>query len=432
MQSGNRRFRVAVAVLATCLVVALSGLASPAYGGSRKVACATDTTLSVEATAAYDYGDARYLDGIISNDSTANVNCPVVEVRWLEDPERDPEQAWPRADGMAPGDWTAFHLSWPESVPSTWTAVVTARGYQTDRTALRLRVDAVSKLGGDASAMSGLATDLGSELRSYVATVTNTAAFPVSSIELIGAERYGATFLDAVWSWDEPAVLQPGQSAQIEFHAKAPTAGTPVPDVFVEARKRPVITLHADTLTPYYGTPITFTLKLTDPAGALITGGRTLKLFYSADKDNWEYVPKETETGVAAVRFAPDKPMYFKALYWGDGEWGMTESAVVRAVPRIVAAAPAAPSIVDSDKRFKVHGRMSAGAKSAGRPVYLRLHQYSPSRGRWVYKGSLKATPDSAGRFTRSVVLPTGGRWKMRAYRKGVGNSKFEYLTARW
>ena len=114
MQSGNRRFRVAVAVLATCLVVALSGFASPAYGGSRNVACETDTTLTVAATAAYDYGDARYLDGIISNESTAIVNCPVVEVRWLEDPERDPEQAWPRADGMAPGDWTTFHLSWPD------------------------------------------------------------------------------------------------------------------------------------------------------------------------------------------------------------------------------------------------------------------------------------------------------------------------------
>ncbi len=432
MQSRNRRFRVAPAGLVVCLVVALSGLASPAYGVTRTVACETDTALSVEATAAYDYGDARYLDGIISNDSTANVNCPVVEVTWLEDPERDPEQAWPRADGMAPGDWTTFHLSWPESVPSTWTAVVTARGYQTDRTALQLRVDAVSRQGSDAAAMPALAADPVSELRSYVATVTNTAAFPVSSIELIGAEWDGARFVDAVWSWDEPTVLQPGQSAQIEFHAKAPTTGTPLPDVFVEARKQPVITLHASTLTPYYGTPITFTLKLTDHAGALITGGRTLKLFYSADKDNWKYVPKETETGVAVVKFAPDKPMYFKALYWGDGEWGMTESAVVRAVPKIVAAAPTAPSIVDSDKRFKVRGRISAGAKSAGRPVYLRLYRYSPSRGRWVFEGSLKATPDSAGRFTRSVVLPTGGRWKMRAYRKGVGNSKFEYLRARW
>ncbi len=432
MQSRSRRFRVAVAGLAACLVVALAGLASPAYGGSVQDVCDKGVALSVEATAAYDYGDARYLDGIISNESTVNVNCPVVEVTWLEDPQRDPEKAWPRADGMTPGDWTTFHLSWPESVPTTWTAVVTACGYQTDRTALRLRVDAVSKLGGDANTISALTVDPTPELRSYVATVTNTAAFPVSSIELIGVERNGANFVDAVWSWDAPAVLQPGQSAQIEFHAKAPTSGAPVPDVFVEARKRPVIRLRANTLTPYYGTPIAFTLKLTDPAGALITGGRTLKLFYSADKDHWKYVPKETETGVAVVKFAPDKPMYFKALYWGDGEWGMSESAVVRAVPKVVAAAPSAPSVVDSDKRFKVRGRMSAGAKSAGRPVYLRLHRYSPSQGKWVYKGSVKATPDSAGRFTRSVVLSTGGRWKMRAYRRGVGNSKFEYLKARW
>ena len=216
-------------------------------------------------------------------------------------------------------------------------------------------------------------------------------------------------FLDAVWSWDDRPSFSPAKAHRSSFTPRPRPSGTPVPDVFVEARKRPVITLHASTLTPYYGTPITFTLKLTDPAKALITGGRTLKLFYSADKDHWEYVPKETATGVAVVRFAPDKPMYFKALYWGDGEWGMTESAVVRAVPKIVAATPKAPSIVDSDKRFKVRGRMSAGAKSAGRPVYLRLHRYSPSRGRWVYKGSLKADT----RFRRALHPQRGSaHWR--------------------
>ena len=95
-----------------------------------RTTCEPSIALSVEATAAYDYGEARYLDGIISNDSTVNVSGPVVKVTWLEDDADRVERAWPRADGMAPGDWTAFHLSWPESVPSTWTAVVTAGGYR--------------------------------------------------------------------------------------------------------------------------------------------------------------------------------------------------------------------------------------------------------------------------------------------------------------
>ena len=289
----------------------------------------------------------------------------------------------------------------------------------------------MTALGGGADTMSTLMVDPGSELRSYVATVTNTAAFPVSSIELIGAEWEGDTFIDAVWSWDEPAVLQPGQSAQIEFHAKAPTAGTPVPDIFVEARERPVITLRADTLTPYYGSAITFTLKLADINGAPITGGRTLKLFYSADKQCWNYVPQQTVTGTAVIRFVPDKPLYFKALYWGDDRYGMTESAIVKAVPRVVNTDPNAPSRVGVDDRFKVTGRVSAGAKSAGKPVYLRLYRYSYTYDKWVYKYSVKTSADAAGRYARTLSLSRRGSWKMRAYRAGAGYSGFEYLRAR-
>ncbi len=429
MQSRSRRFRVAVAGLVACSVVALAGLASPAYAAPMRATCEPEIALSVEATAAYDYGESRYLDGIISNDSTVNVNCPVVQVTWLEDDADRVERAWPRADGMRPGDWTAFHLSWPKSVPSTWTAVVTAGGYRTDRTALRLQVEDPLALGGDK--LSALTVDPGSEMRSYVATVTNTAAFPVSSIELIGGEWEGGTFVDAVWSWDEPSVLQPGESEQIQFHAKAPTAGTPEPDIFVEARERPVITLRADTLAPYYGSAITFTLKLTDVGGAPITGGRTLKLFYSADKQCWNYVPQQTDTGTAVIKFVPDKPLYFKALYWGDDRYGMTESAIVKAVPRVANTDPDAPEKVEVGRKFKVHGRVCGGAKSAGKPVYLRLYRYSHARDKWVYKGSVKTTADSAGRYTRSLRLSSRGSWKMRTYRAGVGYSGYEHFKAR-
>ena len=85
MQSRSRRFRVAVAGLVACSVVALAGLASPAYAAPMRATCEPEIALSVEATAAYDYAEARYLDGIISNDSTVNVSCPVVKVTWLED-----------------------------------------------------------------------------------------------------------------------------------------------------------------------------------------------------------------------------------------------------------------------------------------------------------------------------------------------------------
>ena len=431
MERGTKYFRVVVAGLIAALVVALAGLAAPAYAtapsGGMTAACEPEVALSVDATAAYDSTYGRYLDGIISNDSTVNVNCPVVQVAWLEDTDRV-DSVWPRADGMEPGRWTAFHLSWPCDVPTDWTPVVSAAGYQTDRSALRLRVDDPVEVG---DGMSAATVAPESDMRSYVATVTNDAAFPVSSIELIGAEWDGDTFVDATFSWCEPEVLAPGQSAQIEFHAKAPTAGTPVPDVFVEARERPTITLDADTLSPYYGSPITFTLSLTNANGDPILGWRTLKLFYSVDKKGWKYVPQQTESGVAVVRFTPDRPLYFKALYWGDSQYGMTESAVVQATPRVVRTTPTAPSRVEPDHKFKVSGRISAGAKSAGKPVYVRTYRYSHTYGKWIFKGSVKATPDAAGRYTRSLSLPKRGSWKLRAYRYGAGFSKYEYVKVR-
>jgi len=417
-------------LVAGCWIVVLAAFATPAFGSvPMRTACEPAIELSVEATAAYDSAYGRYLDGIISNDSTVNVGCPVVEVSWLEDADRV-ERVWPRADGMKPGDWTAFHLSWPDDVPVGWTPIVTAGGYQTERTALRLRVDEVVQLVPE-GAIAPQCVEADPNLRSYVATVTNDAAFPVSSIELIGAEWDGESLVDAVWSWDEPCVLQPGESARIEFHGKAPTSGSPVPDVFVEARERPVITLDADTLAPYYGSPITFTLKLTNSAGEPLAGCRTLKLFYSADQRCWSYVPRQTETGTAVIRFTPAKPLYFKALYWGDDTYGMTESAVIRVVPRVVNTDPNAPEKVEADRKFRVHGRVSAGAKSAGKPVYLRLYRYSHTYDKWVYKASVKTTADSAGRYSRSMTLSKRGSWKVRAYRSGAGYSGYERFKVR-
>jgi len=428
----RRHLRVVVAGLAAALVVGLAGVATPAHAtdpvGRMRAACEPAIELSVEATAAYDSAYGRYLDGIISNESTVNVSGPVVEVTWLEDAERV-DKVWPRADGMLPGQWTAFHLCWPEDVPAEWTPIVSAAGYQTDRTALRLRVDAISEAGGVSTATYEEPSD--PDLRSYVATVTNDAAFPVSSLELVGAEWDGETFVDATFASCEPDVLAPGQSAQIEFFGKAPSNGSPVPDIFVEARERPTITLAADNLTPYYGTPITFTLKLTDGAGDPILGWRTLKLFYSVDKKCWNYVPKQTETGTAVIKFSPQKPLYFKALFWGDDQYGMTESAIVRAEPRVANAPPEAPAVVQEDAKFKVAGRMSAGAKSGSALVYVKLYRYSRTKGAWVYKGCVKATPDATGRYARSLSLPTSGSWKLRGYRSGVGYSKYEYVKVK-
>lgn len=425
--------------VAAILVIAVAIVVGPAHvrglPSSQAMACETGVELSVEATAAYDSAYGRYLDGIISNDSTVTVTSPVVKVTWVsgadeasaqqyedgDGSEAPEETVWPRGDAMAPGQWTAFHVKWPESVPTTWTPVITAGGHLGVGEALRLRVDGISAAEVD--------PDTG--MRTYTATVTNDKAFPVSSIEIVGAEWDGDTFVDATFSWDEPDKLAPGQSTTMEFHGKAPAGAGVAPEIFVEARERPVITLGYDTLEPVYGSPITFTLKLTRADGSPLVGHRTLKLFYSADEDDWKYVPAQTKTGVATITFTPDKPMYFKALYWGDGRYGMTDSAVVYAVPKVANTRPKAPETVRRNHRFTVKGRMSAGAKSAGKPVAIKVYRFNSVSDEWVYKTTVKTTPDAAGRYAKALQLKRQGSFKLKAYRSGVGYSKSEFLKVR-
>jgi len=188
MDIRSARLRLVVAGLAATLVIGFASVASPAYAmraaGTMRAQCDPTVALSVEATAAYDSAYGRFLDGIISNDSTVTVESPVVQIGWAEDAERV-DYVWPRGDALEPGQWTAFHLCWPDDVPAGWTPIVSAGGHQTDRTSLRLRVDAISEA----------AVNDETGMRSYVATVTNDAAFPVSSIELVGVEWDGDTFV---------------------------------------------------------------------------------------------------------------------------------------------------------------------------------------------------------------------------------------------
>ena len=411
-----RRRRWLAALLVATLVASMAPVGTAA-------AC-EESQIQIAAVArGYDYStELRFLDGIVTNDSSITVLADHVNVGWLEEAARAPEQVWLGCRLLAPGEWTTFHEQWPCGVPETLTPDPVGFAY-----------DGTGKVGALELTLGGVSgPTLDGNMRVYTATVTNPNAFPVSSIEVIGVERDNATsaFVDTLWSWDIPDVLAPGETKAIEVRGKSPWVGSLTPTMRFEALERPVITLTPNTLTPSYGTPITFQINLTHADGTPVTGCRTVKIYYSYDGENWDhYYHWETTTGAYTAQIVPDRPTYYKAVYWGDDDLGWTMSGVLFAQPRVVAGTPSAPTYARPYRSFTVSGRMCAGVYSAGKPVKVFVYKYR--YGHWVKKASYTTSADAAGRFRKSMKLYSRGTYRVKTYRYGVGYSRSKYVRVR-
>lgn len=414
----GREARRRLVVLGLALIVALGTGVAVASAAPISVACETaDTTLTVSAFSVYDSPYGRFIDGIISNETTVAVKDIRVDASFAESTSitgRD----W--VDGtLSPGEWASFHMDWPCSAVETWVPELAAGGRAVaDDWDVPLKVDGIKLV----------SVNFETGMRSYVATITNDGAFAVSGIRLDGVERVDGEFLDTLLWWCTPEKLAPGESGKVELHSKAATTGTPVPELMAFGKERPTITLGYDTLEPYYGSNITFTLSLRDKTGQLITGWRTLKLYASCDRQDWWYKPLETETGYAIVRVAPPKPLYYRATFWGDERYGPTHSDVKYAQPKDVATI-AAPGSVDAGQRFAAKGRMNGGTASAGKPVKVIAYRYSSSYRKWVTVASYSTSADYMGRFSRTLAFGTAGKWRVRGYRAGVGYTPYDYVS---
>jgi hypothetical protein len=367
-------------------------------------------------------GDGRYLDGMVTNDTTQTLVPACVKITWAESTTRKSE-IWICSGPIKPGEWAAFHAEWPCGVPSTWTPEVA--GYASPSDAgdklLSLTVDSLDApvVGEDGA-------------RTYQVTVTNNNAVPVSSVDVVGVERDATStaFVDALDSCGPPDTLATGESATFEVTGCSPWDAATTPDIRVTALEQPTITLAANTTTPTYGSPVTFTLSLKFADGSPAVGGRTLKLFSSADGKRWcDYRPYETNTGTAVALSTPMRPTYYKAVYWGGDDLGWAQSDVILITPHVAATKPSAPESVRARRAFWVRGRMCAGARSAGKPIVIIAERKRGSH--WVKSATAIAKPDSAGRYKKSVKLSSKGTYRIRAYRAGVGYTRYSLLKVK-
>ena len=414
--NGSLSRRVVAAFTAVALVTGLLSLAGAGTAG----AC-EDQQIKLPGTARGYLvpEDGRYLDGIVTNDTSQSVVPGRVKITW-SDKNRHNIEEWVCSGPIAPGEWAAFHAEWPRCVPATWTPVVTGYASPTDEDdkPLSLTVTNISDPTTD---------DAG--LRTYTVTVTNPNDFAVSGIDVNAIERDAATgdFVDTPDSCGAPDSIGAGASAQFDVRGSSPWDGVLAADIRVSALEQPTLTLSADTTAPAAGTPVTFQLDLTQADGAAATGGRTLKLFASRNGEDWnDYRCYDTDSGHVTAVVTPCKPTYFKAVYWGGDDLGWAQSDVIFVSPQPTPSAPSAPGVVHRHRAFRVHGRIGAGKANAGRQVTILAERKSGSK--WVASANVKTTADSSGGYTKSVKLSSAGTYRIRAFRAGVGYSSYRSL----
>jgi len=414
---------VAVAVAFGTVAVPPGASAATQAPAAVAAACASDVALQVYETVVYDSVIGILIDGIILNDSGTTIDCVRVKAAW---PSGQTAEGWPAGE-LEPGEWTAFHIEWPDGLPtSAGLPVVTASG--SPGTFTHYDLDYTPPV---------LVSEPGAGYRTWVTTVTNPEAngVPVSSIEIAGYEQDDESALvDCVMAW-LPCEdgLAPGESAEVEFHAKnmSATSTVSVTALRITGKEQPVVTLSYDTLTPAIGQAIQLRVDLKTFDGVPITGSRTLKVYYSTDGGkNWSHKYCTTETGFAVIPLAIDKPTLLKAWFWGDSEYGAAGGGIVAATPRNATMLLAAPSAVRVNRQFKVRGVLKRGGTTGnGRTVTVQAYKRVGSR--WALKTSYRAYPTASGSYVRSMSLRSRGQWKLRAYRAGVGYTPYRYVRVK-
>jgi hypothetical protein len=427
---GSWSRRIAAALIITVLVagiVALLGIGSAGAceelqiqlpgtargydtsgGGAFNLACVSDPDTGL------------YLDGIVTNNTSVTVVPTHVKIGWVQSTGHVVEE-WMCTSPIAPGEWAAFHTDWPRGVPTTWTPVVTGYAWPSDADDkyFDLTVTHVSAATTDEAGA-----------RTYTVTVTNPNDFAVSSlcVNAIERETSSTNFVDTLEGC-APDSIGAHESAQFDVTGCSPWAGALSTDIRVDAQEQPHMDLQASTTSPLYGSPVTFQLTLTRADGSPAAGDRTLKLFSSSDGEDWcDYNCYDTSTGSAVAVVTPNKPTYYKAVYWGGDDLGQAQSAVIFVSPQVAAGPPITPSVVHAGRAFKVRGRMCAGAKSAGKPVSVITELKRGSH--WAKVGVATAKADSAGRFKKTVKVSATGTYRVRAHRRGVGYSKYATFRA--
>lgn len=429
-RTGRRLCAVFTTLLLTAVMVPLTGVSTALACGNIRLA----TEFVV-----YDGVDGkRYIDGVITNNTSSTVEPDYIEVTSTVEPG-ETYHAYFVGDPLEPGHSTTFHVLWPSDAPTGGTPGVVGLAVESSEPeALPLTVNSVS----------AATTEAPDGRRAYEVTVTNPNAFPMSDIVAFGTERDGGALVDALdGDCDEFDALE---ERTITLYGMAPSTASLTPSITVTGYERPTVTIAADSLSPLYGSKVTLTVELRRHDGSLVTGLHTLKLVGQEKRDlagvsggrgftsgraaqcndTWTYQYAQTTTGRAVFYAYPIAPTYYSGYYHKSAGLAGASSDDIYVVPRVAAAAPTVPSSVKVGKYFKVKGRMYSGVRCIGKPVQVIVQRRIGSN--WVTTKKYTASRDIHGNYKKSIKLTRSGKYRIKAYRSGVGTSKAKLVRARW
>lgn len=407
------------ACLATALVAGAISFVWPAAVGI----CAGQQVQVSAVTRGYDAlaDSGRYVDGVVTNDTSVTVLVDRVSVGWAQSSQQHNDVPI-GLTLLAPGQWAAFHADWPSGTPVTWTPAITSHAVQSDAAGpLELTVDGVS---------DALTDDDG--IRYYDVSITNDTSFPVEGIQISGIERDTGSgqFVDAMDGGDAPDTLDPGESADFEVSGLAPWESDLQPYVRVTALEQPMLALDASgTTARSAGAPVTLHAELTHDDGSTVDGTRLVTLLASADGTHWcDRGTCRLNDGEADIVVYPGRSLRYEVEFAGDGELGSAESEIVSVAPRKVTS-PSAPKRVRARRAFKVHGCMGSGAQSGANSVTVVVERHAGRK--WVKARTAKVSTGSSGSYSTSLKLSSAGSYRIRAYRAGVGYTPYRSISVK-
>lgn len=122
-----------------------------------------------------------------------------------------------------------------------------------------------------------------------------------------------------------------------------------------------------------------------------------------------------------------------------EDDWAQGSTSPIKTVfPKAKLTTPVAPTTAYAGKSFRVKGSLNPQHASGSYPV--RIYRWKKtSSGAWKSYGYVKAKVynySNYSKYSKSVTLPSRGKWRLRAYHADSGHlktwsSKYDYVTVK-
>jgi len=277
---------------------------------------------------------------------------------------------------------------------------------------------------------------------SIAGTVTvESDGAPVSGIVVRATDRYGATVATAttdslgayrigrlVPSWYDvafeniPTDLYDADGQPLDTTYVWPESTATVSEQLTRRRVSRIVLAKPPTAVSYNGS-VRLAASLQDGSGAPLNGPQRLPLWKSPDGKNWT-LATEVAGDAAAGRYSTTvsvlRKTWFRYSWPGTASTMPATSAAYSVTPKAYVGFPNAPGSAKPGAAFTVWGYLRP--KHTAGTGAVRIYKYRRVRGAWRSYGYVTAkiadyNPYSS-KYSRGVVLPSRGEWRIRAYHK--------------